>query len=227
LDTNVKLEELASRCGEWLRGSGPESDIVISSRIRLARNMVDYPFIRRCTEADRATIERILDAARRAPSAGFSQGQSFVVVTEEARRRRVAELCGEAAYVAAGFDPWVSRAPVHVFPCVRPASYHERYAEPDKAGSTPPDRWRVPYWWVDGGAALLLVLLAAVDEGLGAGFLAVDDEAGLRSLLGVPDDVVPLGLVTIGRPAPDRRSGSLDRGRRPYRQVVHREFWGR
>ncbi|MFV1966185.1 MAG: protein arginine kinase, partial [Pirellulaceae bacterium] len=48
------------RCGEWLRGSGPESDIVISSRIRLARNMADYPFIRRCNEQDRATIEKTL-----------------------------------------------------------------------------------------------------------------------------------------------------------------------
>jgi protein arginine kinase len=52
------LDELASRCGEWLRGSGPESDIVISTRIRLARNLADFPFIRRCTPADRAAIER-------------------------------------------------------------------------------------------------------------------------------------------------------------------------
>ena len=56
----MKLNELASRCGEWLRGSGPESDIVISSRIRLARNLADFPFIRKCTEQDRATIESAL-----------------------------------------------------------------------------------------------------------------------------------------------------------------------
>jgi len=52
----VKLDELATRCGEWLRGSGPQSEIVISSRIRLARNLADFPFIRRCTEGDRAAI---------------------------------------------------------------------------------------------------------------------------------------------------------------------------
>lgn len=52
----MKLEQLASRCGEWLRGSGPESDIVISSRIRLARNLADFPFVRRCNEADRSAI---------------------------------------------------------------------------------------------------------------------------------------------------------------------------
>lgn len=56
----MKLDEFADRCGEWLRGSGPESDIVISSRIRLARNLADYPFIRRCTDQDRAAIEAML-----------------------------------------------------------------------------------------------------------------------------------------------------------------------
>jgi len=56
----VKLEEFAGKCGEWLRGSGPESDIVVSSRIRLARNLADYPFIRKCTGLDRAAIEKTL-----------------------------------------------------------------------------------------------------------------------------------------------------------------------
>jgi protein arginine kinase len=51
------LDDLAGNCGEWLRGSGPESDIVMSSRIRLARNLADFPFIRRCTDIDRANIE--------------------------------------------------------------------------------------------------------------------------------------------------------------------------
>lgn len=68
-NTNVKLDELASRCGEWLRGSGPESDIVISTRIRLARNLADFPFIRRCTDADRLAIEKaVRDAVERVES---------------------------------------------------------------------------------------------------------------------------------------------------------------
>ena len=54
----MKIDELTRQCGEWLRGSGPESDIVISSRIRLARNLADYPFIRKCTEQDRSAIEK-------------------------------------------------------------------------------------------------------------------------------------------------------------------------
>lgn len=52
----MTLDDMTQRCGEWLRGSGPESDIVMSSRVRLARNLADYPFIRRCTDIDRANI---------------------------------------------------------------------------------------------------------------------------------------------------------------------------
>lgn len=175
---------------------------------------------------DPATLDRILDTARRGPSAGYSQGQHFVVVTGQAGRRRVAAVCGEPAFVAKGFEPWLSQAPVHVVPCVRRREYEARYAEPDKAASVPPERWDVPFWWVDAGAALMLVLLAAVDEGLAAGFLRVDDTAGLRDLLTLPADVAPVGVVTLGHPAPDRRSGSLARGRRPLDEVVHHGRWG-
>lgn len=56
----MEFSELARSSGEWLRGSGPESDIVISSRIRLARNLADYPFISRASATDRAEIERAL-----------------------------------------------------------------------------------------------------------------------------------------------------------------------
>ena len=56
----MELDDLAPRCGEWLRGSGPESDIVISSRIRLARNLAEYPFISRASQQDREQIESLL-----------------------------------------------------------------------------------------------------------------------------------------------------------------------
>ena len=56
----MKLEELAGKCGEWLRGSGPDSDIVVSTRIRLARNVAEFPFIRRCTGLDRDAIAQLL-----------------------------------------------------------------------------------------------------------------------------------------------------------------------
>jgi protein arginine kinase len=56
------FSEFAQRIGEWMRGTGPESDIVISSRIRLARNLADFPFIRRCSDEDRISIERTVRA---------------------------------------------------------------------------------------------------------------------------------------------------------------------
>ena len=59
----MKLDELAIRCGEWLRGSGPQSEIVISSRIRLARNLSEFPFIRRCTDGDRQAIQKTFSDA--------------------------------------------------------------------------------------------------------------------------------------------------------------------
>jgi nitroreductase len=192
-------------------------------RRRMVRNYTDEPV---SSEA----LERVLQTARKAPSAGFSQGQSLVVVADAATRARIAELCGEAEYVAMGLDPWISRAPVHVVVCTSTRAYLDRYREPDKGGPDSPlgvaGNWPVPYWWVDAGATMMLILLAAVDEGLAAGFLGSHAVPDLKELLGIPDDVSPIGIVTIGHPAPDRRSGSLARGWRPAADVVHRERWG-
>lgn len=189
------------------------------ARRRMVRRYLPEP-------VDLAVVARILDRARRAPSAGFSQGQTFVVVTDPARRSELARLCDEGDYVARGFEPWLSVAPVHVVVCTRPAAYAERYAEPDKAAPHRPADWRVRFWWVDGGAALMLLLLAAVDEGLGAGFLDLARPEEVKSLLGIPADVAPLGLVTLGHPHPDQPvTASERRGRRPYDEVVRFERW--
>jgi nitroreductase len=174
---------------------------------------------------DRAVIERVVATACRGPSAGFSQGQAFVIVTDATQRARIAELCGEPAHVARGAQPWVSVAPVHVVPCVRRADYEARYTEPDKASSRGPAQWAVPFWWVDGGAALMLLLLAAVDEGLGAGLLDIADREGIRTLLQVPVDVEPLGLVTMGYAADTQPPSSATR--RPRRRLAERVFWQR
>ena len=170
-------------------------------------------------------VRRIVEAARRAPSAGFSQGQSFVVVTDPEVRRRVADLAREEAYRARGFEPWISGAPVLVVVCTSEHAYRQRYAAPDKLGPGRELAWPVPFWYVDAGCSTMLLLLASVDEGLAAGFLGLKSYDGLRELLGIPDDVQPIGVVTIGRPAPDRRSGSLARGRKPAEEVVHHNRW--
>jgi nitroreductase len=180
----------------------------------------------RADPVDAAVVQRVVATACRGPSAGFSQGQAFVVVTEPERRRRIAELCHEAQYVARGHAPWLSVAPVHVIPCVCQADYSARYAEPDKASSAGPAAWAVPFWWVDGGAALLLLLLAAVDAGLGAGVLDIADRDGLKALLAIPSDVEPLALVTLGYAADQQPPASPSRRpRRPLAEQLHWQQW--
>ncbi len=181
----------------------------------MVRNYTDQP-------VDAEAIDRILEAGIRAPSAGFSQGQHFVVVTDVGTRSTIAEAADEAEYVARGFDPWISKAPVHIVVCADRQSYIDRYGESDKAGT---DDWTVPYWWVDAGASLMAVLLAAVDEELAAGFLGGHSFENLHGVLGIPRDVLIAGVVTIGHPAPDRKSGSLKRGRVPRDQIVHHDRW--
>ena len=169
----------------------------------------------------RAALERILHAAVRAPSAGHSQGQSFLVITNATTRANIAALAREEEHVAAGLSPWLSSAPVHVVVCARPDSYRERYSREDK--SVDPATWPVPYWWVDAGASLQLLLLAVVDEGLAAGFLGIHSLPGLSELMGIPSDAKPIGLVTVGYPAPDPPSRSLQLGQRPDR--IRWERW--
>lgn len=185
-------------------------------RRRMVRNYLPRPVPDEC-------LERILQAGLRGPSAGFAQGQHLCVVTSAERRRGIAELAGEADYVARGFDPWLSRAPVHLLLCCDPDDYRRRYAQPDKNGL---EEWPVPYWLVDAGAAFMLILLAAVEEGLAAGFLGAHRLEGVRALLQIPDSVEVIGLITLGYAAPDRRSSSLAAGRRPPAEVIHREVWG-
>jgi nitroreductase len=172
------------------------------------------------------SLDRIVDAGLRAPSAGNSQGFGFVIVTDQATRQAIARVAEEEEYVAAGFDPWISRAPAHIVITVSETVYRDRYREPDKLGPDGEEiEWPVPYWWIDSGAALMAVLLAAVDEGLAAGFLGVHSVPDLGAVLGIPAHHTPIGVVTVGHPLPDRRSGSLNRGRKPRETVVHRERW--
>lgn len=174
----------------------------------------------------REALERIAAAAQRAPSAGFSQGQRLVIVTEPERRQRIAELCDEAEYVESGFDPWISRAPALIVPCVSEQIYHDRYNEPDKrAPGEPETEWPVPYWFIDVGATVMLILLATVNEGLAAGFLGTHRMGDLAAELELPHDLQPVGVITVGHPLADRRSGSLKRGRVTTGDFVHWERW--
>jgi nitroreductase len=171
-------------------------------------------------------IERMLALARHAPSAGFTQGQAFVVVTRPELKQALARLCGEEEYVAGGFHPFISEAPVLIVACTSEAAYHRRYQEPDKLSADGTEiAWPVPYWHMDIGCAVMLLLLAAVDEGLAAGFAGAHDLDGVRQLLGIPGEVTPVGVIPIGHRAPDKPSPSLTRGRRPPADYVHHERW--
>jgi nitroreductase len=174
----------------------------------------------------RETIERMVDLTRHAPSAGFTQGQSFVVVTDPEMKRRVAEVCGEQHYVDAGFGPWISQAPVLFVPCTSEEAYHSRYREPDKVREDGTEiEWPVPYWFMDIGCAVQILLMAAVDEGLSAGYAGAFDLDALRALLGIPAEVTPVGVIPVGHGAPDKRSPSLKRGRKAEAEYAHWEKW--
>lgn len=193
----------------------------VLARRRMVRNYADRP-------VDIAVLQRVAAAALRAPSAGNSQALGVVLVTDEGIRREIAALGSEGSYVAAGFDRWISKAPAHVVLSVSEQVYRRRYDEPDKLGEDGrPIEWPVPYWWVDAGAALMAVLLAAVDEGLAAGFLGVHALPELAGLLGLPPDQVPIGIITVGYPEPDRRSSSLDRAPDPANITIHRDGWSK
>lgn len=190
-------------------------------RRRMVRHFADEP-------VGRDVLERIAASAQRAPSAGFSQGQRLVVITEPSTRRQIALLCGEEDMAEAGYDPWISQAPALFIPCVSEAVYHARYRESDKMepGGAEID-WPVPYWWMDVGCTVMLVLLAAVDEGLAAGFAGADADGyvAMRAMLGIPQDFSPVGVIPVGRPLPDKRSPSLKRGWVPNPDFARWERW--
>ncbi|HEU0295871.1 MAG TPA: nitroreductase family protein [Anaerolineales bacterium] len=186
---------------------------------RMVRNFADKP-------VDPQTIQRIVDLTRHAPSAGFTQGQSLVVVTRPETKGAIAETCGEQYYVQSGYAPFISKAPVLFVPCTSEAAYHRRYQEPDKIRADGTEiEWLVPYWFMDIGCAVMITLLAAVDEGLVAGFAGSQDLDALRSILKMPAEVTPVGVIAVGYRAADMPSPSLKRGRKPDADYVHYEAW--
>ncbi len=174
-------------------------------------------------------VEELIDLARRSPSAGNASALEWLVLHEPA---------AVAAYWDTTLPPerrdgfaWpgLLNAPVIVIPWVDPQIYLERYREADKAHThlgESLDAWDVPYWFVDGGAAVQTLLLAAEDMGLGALFFGVfDHELKVRETFGVPPTQRALGAVALGNRAADRPSQSQLRRRRRIGEVVHRNKW--
>jgi nitroreductase len=193
----------------------------VVDRRRMVRNYTDEP-------VDPAIVDRVLNNALHAPSAGFSQGWAFLVLDDPGDRER---FWAVTTPPDSGLDQWLlgmTAAPVIIVTMSCKRVYLDRYAEGDK-GWTDRDegRWPVPYWDIDTGMAALLMLQTVVDEGLGACFFGIPPAQipGFRAEFGVPEDYTPIGAVSIGHRADDRRSPSLRRGRREVAEVVHRGRW--
>ena len=200
-----------------------EFDDVLRRR-RMVRHYDDRPL-------DPAVVSRVLAAGLRAPSAGFSQGYAVLVVESAADRARfweVTETPQETASWPAETRAGVMRAPVIAVTLSCKRAYLDRYAQPDK-GWTDRDeaRWPVPFWHVDTGMVALLMLLKAVDEGLGALFIGMQPEVipAFRAEFGVPDNHDVVGVVCFGHEASDAPRRDLRARRRDAGDVIHRGRW--
>src|SRR5688572_24164137 len=195
-------------------------------RRRMVRRYADRP-------VDPAVVDRALRHATHAPSAGFSQGWGFLVLDQRAEVEAFWAATSDAGQGPdAQPDAWLAgmrTAPVVIVPCSSKAAYLDRYAEPDKGWADRDEaRWPVPFWHLDTAMATLMMLLTAVDEGLGACFFGIPPHAfdRFRAEFGVPAAYTPIGAVTVGHRVPDAgAAGSVRRGRRPVTDVVHRGGW--
>lgn len=174
--------------------------------------------------------ERLLRAANRAPSAGFSQGYAMLALeSPEDRAAFWAAMDPQGEYAGTP----LRNAPLVVIPCSNKEIYLDRYARPDK-GWTDRDenRWPVPFWHIDTGMLTMLLLLAAVDEGLGALYFGIPPSAlgDVRAEFGIPDDFTPIGAVAVGHPDVDRdakqRTSRKTIARRSVEDITHRGRWG-
>jgi nitroreductase len=180
-------------------------------RRRMVRRFTGQP-------VSQPSLDRILATAVRGPSAGFCQGQAFLVLTGGDLPRFWARA-GEATY------PSVQTAPLVIVPLSCKRTYIEAYARLDE-GWEDEGRWPMPFWHLDTAMAALLILLTAVDEGLGAVYFGlVDSETrALRAEFGIPRDHQPIGAIAIGHDGEAERS-SLAARRRPLAEMIHHGRW--
>jgi nitroreductase len=190
---------------------------------------------------DRALVDRLVDLARRAPSAGNTAGLRFLVLDTPDDVAAYWDTTLPEKRRATFPWPGLLRAPVLVVPCVSAGAYLTRYAERDKAARVAASAaarralgadaaaWAVPYWFVDGGMAAMALLLGAEAAGLGALFFGLfEHEPAVRARFGVPSGWRPIGVIALGWPddaAPAGLSASARRGRPSLAEVLHRGRW--
>lgn len=170
----------------------------------------------------RAEADRILAAGLRGPTAGHTQGVDLVALEGQPHTARYWDAALPAPERARFPWPGLLRAPLLVVVVSSEEAYRRRYAEPDKATAT----FGAPWWHVDAAFAALLLLLAAVDAGLGALFFETHRPDDVRAALGIPMSYRALGTVAVGHPDEDRPSSSVrSRPRRPAAERIHRGGW--
>ena len=178
---------------------------------------------------ERDQIDRLLNIARRGPSAGFSQGTDFLVLDEPATCRRFWELTDDPAFPREPDE--LDAAPVVLVVLLAdPDRYVERYSRPDKIafGLDRAEAWPVKFWDTDTAMAGMLLLLAAVDAGLGGWYFGISyGQSALRGEFGVPDDRNIIGVVGLGYPGVDEqpRGSAYSLARRPLSDMVHYNRW--
>ncbi len=176
-----------------------------------------------------AVLDGLLDRARRAPSAGNTASLDFLVLEGSDQTEQYWSTTMTPQRRAVFSWPGLFAAPALVIPWVDPDAYVRRYGESDKAHSglgDSADDWPVPYWFVDGGAAVMSLLLGAEAAGLGALLFGLfDHEAAVRDAFGVPEGRRAVGTIALGHADNDRPSQSAGRARRPLAEVVHRGAW--
>jgi len=183
---------------------------------------------------DPELLGSLVDLASRAPSAGKTQGWHLVVLARDETSRFWDETLPPARRGAFKWKQLLA-APVIAVVLADPQAYTDRYGEPDKAATglgAGPDAWPAPYWTIDASMAVMTLLLAAEDAGLGALFFGVfRGEAALRRALDIPAGVEIVGAIALGYPADAGDTGATSRGRsasRPRRspgEIIHPGRW--
>lgn len=172
-------------------------------------------------------LGRILETSFHGPSAGFAQGTELIVLDDPERLEGFWTLVDPDSRKHQGTD---GDPPVVVIPYSGKPHYLERYSQPDKRpfGMGVEEGWSIPYWDLDAAMAVMLMLLAATDEGVGGWFFGLfQGERQLAEWLGVPDGFRAIGAVALGYPREDERlrGSAMSRRRRPMDEVVHRNSW--
>lgn len=185
-------------------------------------------------------LEQIVALAGRAPSAGKSQGWHVVALvgTQTSTYWDIT-----LPPMGRGRFKWqrLLDAPVILLPFADAKAYTDRYAEPDKAATglgAGREAWPAPYWTIDASMAVMTILLAAEDAGLGALFFGVfKGERELRRNLGVPPHLDLLGAIALGYryvpgdhgdpdPSGELVGRSAGRPGRSPAEIIHYGGWG-